>query len=157
MIVALFSSVFYRYPPAAFFTSFSSFSFDTLPTWSSLPVDPAQGQVITISKPFARSLPANPVFGLMSHAPHLPRCRAARGPFTHTSQGPLACPVGPPYWWGWGAGLWGVPLGQAGMTRSSRVEIRVLNVTLDKIFNYYLHLCLPEMTVSTLANYYNPH
>lgn len=156
MFGALYSAVFHHYPPAAFFICFSSFSFVTPPISSSLPVDPAQGQVITISKPFARSLPANPVFGLMSHAPHLPRCRPAWDPFTNTSQGPLACPGGPQYCWSWGGGLWAVPLGLVRMTRSSRVEIRVLNVNLDKIFNYYLHLCLPEITVSTMTKY-NPH
>lgn len=75
----------------------------------------AQGQIITISKPFARSLPANPMFGLMSHAPHLPRCGAAWDPFHKHQPGTMHQPV----LWGHyttGVGWWcvwrgGVPLG----------------------------------------------
>lgn len=53
---------------ASSFSSLLLFCHNT--SFTSLPVDRAQGQIIIISKPFARSLPANPMFGLMSHAPH---------------------------------------------------------------------------------------
>lgn len=50
------------------------------------PQDAAGGNITIISNPFARSLPDNPMFGPMSHAPHLPRWGAARGPFIYTGQ-----------------------------------------------------------------------
>lgn len=60
--------------PLLYSTSFSPSVLYLHSYFPFFPVDPAQGQITFISKPFARSLPANPVFGLMSHAPHLPRC-----------------------------------------------------------------------------------
>lgn len=83
------------------FLSFSNLI--VLPT-SFLP-DMAGRKITIISNPFARSLPANPTFGLMSHAPHSPRWGASRGPFIYTGQ--QTPTIGGYYTRGWG---WGVPL-----------------------------------------------
>ena len=149
----LYLSTIFILPSLVFYsTHFSVYlSFVTPPSSSSLPVDPTQGHIITISKPFARSLPANPMFGLMSHAPHLPRCRTARGPFTNTGHGPPGCPEGPPHCWRWGVegGWWGVPLGEAGITRPSREEIRGQSVKCESRWYLYHY---SEKIVSTVTN-----
>lgn len=87
-------------------------------------MDPAEWQIITISKPFARSLPANPVFGLMSHAPHLPRREAAWGPFSNTGRGSPACSVGPVDCRGLG-----VPEEQLEISAERKLEDRMVNET----------------------------
>lgn len=135
------SSSCHRLPSLVFYLFFSS-SFVTQAIFSSLPVDAAHGHIIIISKPFAISLPANPMFGLMSHAPHLPRWGAALGPF--------------PIHWPWTAGLcWGAtrPLAlgvgcssrkvKAGITRLNRVEIRQQNFKCE----WTQDLCFPEETI----------
>ncbi len=98
----------------------ADFCLVTLLVFSSLLIS-AQEKILIISKPFVKSLSANPMFGRMSHPPHLPQCAAARGPFTNTGQGPPASPVGPSHCWGWG---WGFPPTHAGITRPSKVKSR---------------------------------
>lgn len=125
----------------------SSFSlcFLTEAIFSSLPVDAAQGHIIIISKPFARSLPANPIFGLMSHAPHLPSCGAALGPFHKHWPWTAGLHCRPPHRWGW---WWGRPPGEAGITkRSNRVDRweQCGKCEWTQDFDYHLDLRCPEI------------
>lgn len=55
----------------------------------------------------------------------------------------------------WGGGFGGVFLWDKQRSQDPaewKLENRVLGVNVDKSFNYYLDLCLPEKTVSTLNN-----
>lgn len=56
----------------------SPLSLLSVSTTQTRPECSSTGQIITISKPLARSLPANPLFGLMSYTFHFPPCRPDR-------------------------------------------------------------------------------
>lgn len=95
-----------------------------------------QGQIIIISKPFARSLPANPMFGLMSHAPHLPWWGVAWGPFHKHWPRTTGLPCGATRPLDLGGGVFLQDKQGSRDPAEWKLKDRVWSVNVDKIFSW---------------------